>query len=141
MMGQDYGVIGRLKHVPDPDAALLFGLLFTAGVVTGEPLRQLKGPEIKARFSGQEFMAAMSWGLIFSEGGYLVSVETGGRMTSIKEDPSIGHWQVEDDELCLDLGQGGPRCSAVWASGKTIQLRREGEEPQDGFLQRPKAQQ
>jgi hypothetical protein len=29
----------------------------------------------------------------------------------------------------------------LWASGKTIQLRREGEEPQDGFLQRPKAQQ
>src|SRR4051794_280551 len=94
---------------------------FTAGVVTGEPLRrQLKGPEIKARFSGQEFMAAMSRGLIFSEGGHLVSVETGGRMTAIKGDPSIGHWQVEEDELCLDLGQGGPRCYAVWASGKNI---------------------
>ena len=81
----------------------------------------------------------MSWGLIFSDGGCLVSVEMGGRMTAIKEDPSIG--QVEDDELCLDLGQGGPRCYAVWASGKTLQPRREGEEPQDGFLQRPKAQQ
>src|SRR3954447_1601749 len=83
------------------------------------------------QFSGQEFMAAMSWGLIFSEGGHLVSVETGGRMTAIKGDPSIGRWQVEDDELCLDFGQGGPRCYAVWASGKNIQLRREGEEPQD----------
>src|SRR3954453_23673241 len=29
-----------------------------------EPLRQLNGPEIKARFSGQEFMAAMSWGAV-----------------------------------------------------------------------------
>ena len=106
MMEEDDAGIGRLKHVPDHGAALLFGFLFTAGVVTGKPLRQLKGPEIKARFSGQEFMAAMSWGLIFSEGGCLVSVEMGGRMTAIKEDPSIGHWQVEDDELCLDLGPG-----------------------------------
>ena len=129
MMEEDDAGIGRLKHVPDHGAALLFGFLFTAGVVTGKPLRQLKGPEIKARFSGQEFMAAMSWGLIFSEGGCLVSVEMGGRMTAIKEDPSIGHWQVEDDELCLDLGQGGPRCSAVWASGRPFSSVEKGRSP------------
>jgi len=40
-MEEDDAGIGRLKHVPDREAALLFGFLFTAGVVTGEPLRQL----------------------------------------------------------------------------------------------------
>src|SRR5215210_2095205 len=62
MMGEDDAGIGRLKHVPDPDAALLFGLLVRAGVVTGEPLRQLQGPEIKVRFLGQEFTDGVNWG-------------------------------------------------------------------------------
>jgi len=140
MTGRDDSGIDRLSHAPNHHAAVLFGFLFTASIVTSEPLRPLKGPEIKAQFSDQEFTGAVYSGLFFSEGG-LLSAGAAGLMTADDEDPSTGHWYVADDELCLELGHGGPQCYAVWASGRKVQLHRDGKEPQDGILQRPKGQQ
>jgi hypothetical protein len=140
MTGGDYGGIDRLSHAPDHRAAVLFGFLFTVSMVAGEPLRPLNGPEIKARFSDQEFTGPVHSGLFFSEGG-LLSAGASGLMTADDEDPSTGHWYVADDELCLELGHGGPQCYAVWASGRKVQLHRDGKEPHEGILQRPKGQQ
>src|SRR3954452_7832216 len=87
--------------------------------------------------TGMEFTDEVHWGLIFAPGGRLTSVQTGGRMTAVEGEPSHGRWHVGTDELCFGLGSETPRCHQVWASGLDVQLRRDGEPPQDGVLRKP----
>jgi hypothetical protein len=133
MMGEDDGVIGRLKHGPDREATLLFGVLFTAGVVTGEPLRPLKGPEIAATFTGMEFPDQVHIAEVFKRDGTLAAFSMGKRQT--------GKWRVASDELCLSHEGQEQRCYEVWMSGRNVELRQPGISlTENGVLQKPAAQ-
>src|SRR3954452_23019733 len=117
--------------------AIVAGAPVPAMVHAEGGFRQLTGSEITARFSGMEFTDEVHWGLIFAPGGRLTSRQTGGRMTAVEGEPSHGRWHVSTDELCFGLGSETPRCHQVWASGRDVQLRRDGEPPQDGVLRKP----
>src|SRR4051794_20794672 len=94
-----------------------------------ESFRQLRGIDIKARFVGREFTDNVHWALVFGRDGTLSSFEMGAA--------GKGTWRVEKDELCLNYSRQGQRCHEVWVSGKNVQLRRSGEVPEDGVLQKP----
>ena len=115
--------------------ALGFGLMLCLGLAVesdaAETFRQLKGPEIRAKFSGMEFTDDVHWALVFGRDGTLSSFEMGAA--------GKGTWRVEKDELCLNYSRQGRRCHQVWMSGKNVQLRRPGELPEDGVLQKPAA--
>jgi hypothetical protein len=110
-----------------------FSLLFAVGLVAeagaADTFRQLKGPEVRAKFSGMEFTDDVHWALVFGRDGTLSSFEMGAA--------GKGTWRVEKDELCLNYSRQGRRCHEVWVSGKNVQLRRSGELPEDGVLQKP----
>ena|SRR5215203_826551 len=110
--------------------ALTVSLAISAsGADAAESFRQLRGADIKSRFAGMEFTDDVHWALVFGRDGNLSSFEMGAA--------GKGTWKVEKDELCLNYGREGRRCYAVWASGKSVQLRREGTLPEDGVLQKP----
>ncbi len=97
-----------------------------------EAFRQLKSPEIKARFEGMEFTDEVHWAYVFERSGRLASFSMSKK--------SAGKWRVGKDELCLDRERTGQRCYQVWASGKSIQLREAGNDiTEDGILQKPSA--
>src|SRR3954453_15872615 len=114
-------------------SALWFGLVLGLGppaeIRATESFRQLKGPEIRTKFSGMEFTDNVHWALVFGRDGTLSSFEMGAA--------GKGTWRVEKDELCLNYSRQGQRCHEVWVSGKNVQLRRSGEVPEDGVLQMP----
>src|SRR5215217_2332882 len=93
-----------------------------------ESLRRLGGSEIAVRFKGKEFTDQVHWALTFDKGGRLNSFSMGRAST--------GRWRIEKDELCLDRENNDSRCYEVWASGGTVQLRREPELPEEGILQK-----
>src|SRR4051812_99649 len=117
--------------------AIVAGAPVPAMVHAEGGFRHLTGPEITARFSGMEFTDEVHWGLIFAPGGRLTSRQTGGRTTAVEGEPSHGRWHVGTDELCFGLGSETPHCHQVWASSQDVQLRRDGEPPQDGVLRKP----
>ena len=100
-----------------------------SAALAAEPFRQLRGPEIKARFAGMEFTDEVHWAMVFGRDGSLSSFEMGAA--------GKGTWKPEKDELCLIYGGEGRRCYQVWVSGKSVQLRSEGRLPEDGVLQNP----
>src|SRR4051794_15912432 len=107
-----------MKHWTELRGSRLgFGLLFAVGFVaeTGaaDTFRQLKGPEIRAKFSGMEFTDDVHWALVFGRDGTLSSFEMGAA--------AKGRWRVEKDELCLTYTRQGRRCHEVWVSGKNAQ--------------------
>jgi hypothetical protein len=103
-----------------------------ADPAAAEPFRQLRGPEIRSRFSGMELTDETHWAYLFEKTGRLATFST-GRARS-------GSWRVENDELCLDREVDGLRCFDVWVSGRRVELRREPGPPDEGILQRPRAQ-
>jgi hypothetical protein len=103
-----------------------------ADAALAEPFRQLRGPEIRSRFTGMELTDETHWSYRFETAGRLASFSTGRART--------GRWRVEQDELCLDREVDGHRCFEVWVSGKRVELRREPGPPDEGILQRPQAQ-
>lgn len=112
-------------------AAALFSIVAVlATAASAESLRPLKGKEIAARFSGQELTDEVHWAYVFERGGRLRSFSMGKAGT--------GRWRVEKDQLCFGVGQEEPRCYAVWMSGSRVELRREGDLPEEGVLQKPK---
>src|SRR5437763_15733414 len=100
--------------------SLAIGLL--SGADAADSFRQLKCPEIRAKFSGMEFTDDVHWALVFGRDGTLSSFEMGAA--------GKGTWRVEKDELCLHYSRPGQRCHEVWVSGKNVQLRRSGEVPE-----------
>jgi len=112
-------------------ALLVFtGVVTVAGVAAAaEPFRQLKGAEIKTRFSGMEFTDDVHWATVFAKNGSFASYEMGA--------VGKGRWTVVKDELCLTETGAAHRCYQIWASGKDVQLRREGMLPENGVLQKP----
>jgi hypothetical protein len=122
------------KLIPTLCVALLTGFAFTTAASAGEPFHQLKGSEIRARFSGRELTDGVHWSMRFGMGGKLTTSEAVGRFTPEEKGGVHGAWRVVKDELCLDDGAGGPTCHQVWIAGRSVQLRREGAPPEDGVL-------
>lgn len=131
------GVTAYLSGLRDWDAALVFCVLCITGAVAGESFRQLKGPQIAARLSGQELTDGTHWGLVFAKGGRLLANERGGPMASGDREPNTGTWRIKGDEVCFTFAEGDPRCHQVWVSGRNAQLRGPGGETMDGILQQP----
>jgi hypothetical protein len=98
-----------------------------AQAALAEPFRQLRGPEIRSRFTGMELTDEAHWSYRFEQAGRLASFSTGRAGT--------GAWRVEADELCLDREVDGLRCFEVWVSGKRVELRREPGRPTREFCE------
>jgi hypothetical protein len=94
-----------------------------------DQFRQLKGAEIRARFTGMELTDGIHWTYIFMPGGRMNSIELGKR--------AKGSWSVRMNELCINVAETPSPCSQVWAMGQRIQLRRTDELPEDATLQKP----
>lgn len=136
MLSGEFSVLSPTTRAANRRAAIVFGFLFAADLIIGEQPRALKGPEIMARFPEHELLGAGHGRLIFSAAGSLIPVSIGGDMGMGESDLRIGSWYVTDDELCLEVGRGGPQCYGVWAWRSNVQLRREGERLHDGVLQK-----
>jgi len=109
-------------------ALLVAGAAAEAGATNA--LRQLKGREITAKFSGQEFTDEVHFAQAFRRDGTLDSISMGKHRA--------GKWRVVGNELCLSHESDEQRCYQVWMSGKTVQLRQPGVSiTEDGILQRP----
>ncbi len=94
-----------------------------------EKFQKLAIPQIRAKLSGMEITDEVHWADVFSSNGVLTSYSLGRK--------SVGKWNVQRDELCLDRGKDDGGCYQVWLSGKKVELRREGSNlPLEGVLQR-----
>jgi hypothetical protein len=119
--------------------AAVLGLLLCsfagASAHAADVFRQIKGDEIRARFSGKQLTDGIHWAMHFNKGGRLATSEQGGALTP-EERHEGGHltWRVIKNELCIDSGNG-PRCHEVWVAGRTAQLRRAGEVSVNGVLE------
>jgi hypothetical protein len=138
MQSGEFSVLSPSIRAANRRAAIVFGFLFAADLIIGEQPRALRGPEIMARFPEHELLGATYGRLIFSAEGSLVPVSIEGEMAMGGSNLRIGSWYVTDDELCLEVDHDGPRCYGVWVWRSNVQLRREGERPHDGVLQKPR---
>jgi hypothetical protein len=112
--------------------ALLSVGLVAMPAFAAEPMRQLKGPEIRARFAGMEFTDEVDFSSVFNKDGTITTV-AGGQRTK-------GRWRVEGDGLCLVRDGPDERCYDVWASGASVELRDQGIDVTEmGILQKPGA--
>lgn len=101
-----------------------------------EQLHQLHGREIQSSFAGKELTDESHWGMVFAKDGKLTSSEAGTGLGSSAPDAKVGRWQVQKDQLCVDL-DGGHICYAVFAVGKKAILRYNGEDVLDGTVRTP----
>ncbi len=106
----------------------LFATLDTLAV---EQFKRISGPQIRAKFSGMEMTDEVHWRDAYQRDGSFKS-RSMGRMR-------IGKWQVQKDELCLDVGPGTDSgCYEVWILGSAVELRPAGLGlPVQGVLQKP----
>jgi hypothetical protein len=115
-------------------AAIFLGLavLLSTQTVAAEKFQKLSGSQIRARFAGMEMTDGTHWADVYLANGALTTYSMGRK--------TIGKWDVQKDELCVDRGKDDAGCYQVWLSGNKVELRREGASlPMEGVLQRPAA--
>jgi len=105
-------------------------LFATLDALAVEQFKKMSGPQIRAKFSGMEMTDEVHWREAYERDGSFKS-HSMGRMR-------IGKWQVQKDELCVDVGPGTDSgCYEVWISGDAVELRPTGLGlPVQGVLQR-----
>jgi hypothetical protein len=109
-------------------AALVTGLFALNVAAAAEPFRQVKGKDIRAKFTGMEFTDEVHWAWMFGRDGKLSSVSMGKKHS--------GRWRIDGGMICLDPEKDGARCYQVWISGRSVQLRQPGLEMfEEGILQ------
>ena len=106
-------------------------LLATSDALAVEQFKRISGPQIRAKFSGMETTDEVHWREGYGRNGVFVSRSVGRTR--------IGKWQVQKDELCVDVGAGADSgCYEVWISGNAVELRPTGLGlPLQGVLQKP----
>ena len=96
-----------------------------------EQFKKISGSQIRARFSGMELTDEVHWREAYLRDGSFKSHSMGRTRT--------GKWQVQKDELCVDVSPGADSsCYEVWISGNAVQLKPTGLGlPLEGVLQKP----
>jgi hypothetical protein len=96
-----------------------------------EQFKRISGPQIRVKFSGMEMTDEVHWRDAYQRDGSFKSRSMGRTR--------IGKWQVQKDELCIDVGPGTDSgCYEVWISGNAAELRPIGLGlPLQGVLQKP----
>ena len=113
---------------------LIVGWLFAdSGAVRAENLRRITGAQIQARFSAMDMTDDVHWRDSFGRDGTLISYSMGKRRS--------GKWQVENNQLCIELVQESSGCYEVWLAGTRVEFRREGYDGAslEGRLEKPGA--
>ncbi|QQN66378.1 hypothetical protein JIR23_12150 [Bradyrhizobium diazoefficiens] len=85
-----------------------------AGSVAAANPRKLTGVEIRNRFAGRQLTDEVHYRLVYGQDGTLRSYAMGVK--------KVGKWVVEEDELCLHLGESDDGCYQVTLSGEQIEL-------------------
>jgi hypothetical protein len=113
-------------------AVMLLAMAFhTACARAAEQFKKLPASQIRAKLAGMEFTDHVHWVEAYGANGTLTTREMGKTR--------VGTWRVEEDQLCVDLGQeGGRACYEVWISGNKVELRTPGSSalPFQGMLQK-----
>jgi hypothetical protein len=104
---------------------------FGADTIAADKFKKLSGPQIRARFTGKELSDGTHWVDTFGDGGILTSYSMGRKR--------IGKWQVQKDELCLNLEKEISSCFEVWLAGEKFQLKHNGSDLPflEGVLRKP----
>jgi hypothetical protein len=106
--------------------------MFLDSSAVAQDFKKLNSAQIRRSFAAMEFTDQVHWAERYSADGTLTTREMGKTR--------VGTWRVEDDQLCVDLGnEGGRGCYEVWISGNKVELRTPGSSayPAQGVLQRP----
>jgi hypothetical protein len=111
--------------------ALGCALFATSDALAVEQFNKISGPQIRAKFSGMEMTDEVHWRDAYQRDGSFKSRSMGRTRT--------GKWQVQKDELCVDVGPGvDSGCYEVWIWGNAVELRPTGLGlPLQGVLQKP----
>lgn len=133
MSGRPAGRLAQVRGI-GPVVALVAVVLLASSSWPSDAFRQLKGSEIKARFSGRGLTDGVHWSMRFGPGGRLATSEAVGRFAPEEKGGVHGTWRVVRDELRLGDGTGSPIRHQVWTPGQSVQLRRDGASPEDGVL-------
>jgi hypothetical protein len=133
------GFYAAVPHLPPPKLGpkptrlmiVLAGVGAMLSVAAAaEKFQKLSGSQIRAKLAGMEITDEVHWADVYGAGGTLTTFSMGKK--------TIGKWSVRRDELCHDRGREFQGCYQVWASGKKVELRREGSSlPLEGVLQPP----
>ena len=102
-------------------AAALTGLALAgaaSAIGAEEKFRHLTGAQIRERFVGMDLGDDVHWRDTFRRDGTLLSQSMGKQR--------LGTWRIENNQLCLDLGQDSGGCYDVWLAGTSVEFRREG---------------
>ena len=104
-------------------AVIMTGLIISwlfadSGAARAENFRRIAGTQIQARFSGMDMTDDVHWRDSFGRDGTLISQSMGKRRS--------GKWRVENNQLCIELGQESSGCYEVWLAGMRVEFRREG---------------
>jgi hypothetical protein len=105
-------------------------LLAASTVLATETFKKLSGSQIRARLAGSELTDEVHWREAYQRDGSFMSRSMGR---------ARGEWRVEDDVLCVELGdQTDSGCYEVWLAGTKVELRPTGRGlPVQGVLQKP----
>jgi hypothetical protein len=110
-------------------ATLAMNAFTSVDAAAEEKFQKLSGSRIRARLIGMEITDEVHWADVFAANGTLTSYSMGRK--------TIGKWNVQKDELCVDRGKDDGGCYQVWLAGKKVELRREGSKlPLEGVLQK-----
>ena len=76
--------------------------MFLDSSAVAQDFKKLNSAQIRRSFTAMEFTDQVHWAERYSADGTLTTREMGKTR--------VGTWRVEDDQLCVDLGnEGGPR--------------------------------
>jgi hypothetical protein len=110
-------------------AAGIGGLVaIDASFVAADSLEKLSGAQIRAKFAGMQLTDEVHYRLVYQRDGTLRSVAMGVK--------KLGRWVIDNDQLCLYLGDTDDGCYEVARSGHTFTLTPAGlGSSMDGILQ------
>jgi len=110
--------------------AALGAFVFEPSAVAAENFKKLSGAQIRAKFTGMQLTDEVHWRFVYDRDGRLRSYSMGTK--------KIGKWAVEEDELCLYLGETDDGCYEVSLAGKRIEMKPFGAGLSlEGMLQTP----
>jgi hypothetical protein len=106
-------------------------LLMASAALSAETFKRLSGSQIRDRLAGMELTDEVHWREAYLRDGSFKSRSMG--LTR------VGKWRVQDDELCIEVGdRTDSGCYEVWLTGTKMELRPTGLGlTVQGVLQRP----